>query len=47
MDLENNIILLLSGGHGFKVIKDCKFLEIKQGPYKIGRDKERFSGKEK
>ena len=44
---KNNIILLLSGGHGFKVIKDCKFLEIKQGPYKIGRDKERFSGKEK
>tara|TARA_B100001063_G_C16765692_1_gene558491 strand:+ start:1456 stop:1869 length:414 start_codon:yes stop_codon:yes gene_type:complete len=44
---KNNIILLLSGGHGFKIIKDCKFLEIKQGPYKIGRDKERFSGKKK
>ena len=40
---KNYIILLLSGGHGFKITKDCKFLEVKQGPFKIGNDKERFT----
>ncbi len=26
-------VLLLSGGHGFDVLKDCKIIEVKQGPY--------------
>ena len=35
-------ILLISGGHGFRMLEDTVFLEIKQGPY-IGVDeKERF-----
>ena len=26
-------ILLLDGGHGFKILEDTRILEIKQGPY--------------
>lgn len=26
-------VLLLEGGHGFKVLEDSRILEIKQGPY--------------
>ena len=39
---KNDIIILLSGGHGFKVIKKAKFIEVKQGPYIEKRDKIRF-----
>ncbi len=40
---DGDTILLLSGGHGFNILKDSKILEIKQGPY-YGpeNDKERF-----
>jgi cupin fold WbuC family metalloprotein len=44
---KNYIILLLSGGHGFKILKNCQFLEVKQGPFKIGKDKERFDFEKK
>jgi len=36
---KNDIVILLSGGHGFKVIKKCKIIEVKQGPYNINKDK--------
>ena len=39
---KNDIIILLNGGHGFKVIKNCKFIEIKQGPFISSKDKKRF-----
>ena len=39
---KNDIIILLNGGHGFKMIKNCKFIEIKQGPYSLSKDKKRF-----
>lgn len=39
---KNDIIILLNGGHGFKVLKNCKFIEIKQGPFILGKDKKRF-----
>ena len=39
---KGNILILLSGGHGFKILKDCKFIEVKQGPYHIKKDKEKF-----
>jgi hypothetical protein len=39
---KNEIIILLTGGHGFKIIKSCKFIEVKQGPYNIKKDKIRF-----
>jgi hypothetical protein len=39
-------ILLLSGGHGFEILKDSKIIEIKQGPYYgVDDDKERFQAK--
>lgn len=40
---KNDIIVLISHGHGFKVIKDCSIVEIKQGPYIKSQDKKRFS----
>lgn len=36
-------IILNSGGHGFFASEDCLFLEVKQGPYVEGKDKEIFS----
>ena len=39
---KNDILLLLSGGHGFKMIKNCKFIEVKQGPYSFKKDKIKF-----
>ena len=36
-------ILLISGGHGFNYISDCKIVEIKQGPYMgFNQDKQQF-----
>ena len=40
--LGKDIIMLLNGGHGFKVLKDVEMLEVKQGPYKLSRDKVKF-----
>ena len=37
-----DIIMLVNGGHGFKVLKDVEMLEVKQGPYKLSRDKVKF-----
>jgi hypothetical protein len=28
-----DVILLLSGGHGFEILEETKIIEIKQGPY--------------
>lgn len=37
-----DVMLMVGGGHGFRMLEDTVFLEIKQGPY-IGVDeKERF-----
>jgi quercetin dioxygenase-like cupin family protein len=37
-----DVLLLLGGGHGFRMVEDTVLLEIKQGPY-VGLDeKERF-----
>ena len=41
---EKDIILLVHGGHGFKIIKDAEMLEVKQGPYSISKDKVKFDG---
>ena len=38
----NDIIMLSNGGHGFKVLKDVKMIEVKQGPYSVSRDKVKF-----
>lgn len=39
-----DIILLASGGHGFKVLEEIEMIEIKQGPYLGEKDKIRFEG---
>ena len=46
---KNDIIMLSNGGHGFKVIKDVKMIEVKQGPYSLSMDKVKFDkvGEEK
>ena len=30
---SGDTILLLSGGHGFNILKDSRIIEVKQGPY--------------
>ena len=37
-----DIIMLVNGGHGFKVLKDVEMLEVKQGPYNLATDKVKF-----
>lgn len=37
-----DVIVLINGGHGFELLEDVDFIEIKQGPYVDGKDKERF-----
>lgn len=39
---KNDIIMLVDGGHGFKVIKDIEIIEVKQGPYSLIKDKKKF-----
>ncbi len=39
-----DIILLVSGGHGFEVLEDLEMIEVKQGPYAGDEDKSRFDG---
>ena len=38
----NDIIMLVNGGHGFKVLKDIEMMEVKQGPYSLIKDKKKF-----
>ena len=37
-----DVILLITGGHGFEVLEDLNMIEIKQGPYVGDADKTRF-----
>ncbi len=37
-----DILIAVGGGHGFRVLEDTVLLEVKQGPYVEGGDKERF-----
>lgn len=39
-----DVILLVSGGHGFTVIEEVEMIEVKQGPYSGEQDKRRFTG---
>ncbi len=38
-----DIILLVSGGHGFTVLEEVEMVEVKQGPYSGEMDKKRFA----
>ncbi len=39
-----DVILLVSGGHGFEVLEELDMIEVKQGPYAGEADKTRFAG---
>jgi hypothetical protein len=41
---SGDVILLIKGGHGFKVLEDIEMFEVKQGPYAGNKDKTRFFG---
>jgi mannose-6-phosphate isomerase-like protein (cupin superfamily) len=40
-----DVILLIKGGHGFKVLEDLEMIEVKQGPYAGDNDKTCFEGR--
>lgn len=39
-----DVILLISGGHGFVAMEELEMIEVKQGPYAGDADKTRFDG---
>ena len=41
---SGDLLLLISGGHGFRVIEEVEMIEVKQGPYAGENDKKRFEG---
>lgn len=45
--LTGDVILLIKGGHGFEVLEDTEFVEVKQGPYAGDQDKTRFAAVER
>ncbi len=40
---KNDIIVLIDGGHGFQMLNNCKFIEVKQGPFVKNKDKTRLN----
>jgi hypothetical protein len=38
-----DVILLISGGHGFEVLEELNMVQVKQGPYAGETDKTRFT----
>ncbi len=39
---QGDVMLMIAGGHGFRMIEDTILLEVKQGPYTGVDEKERF-----
>jgi hypothetical protein len=37
-----DLVVLASGGHGFRLLENTVLLEVKQGPYRPSQDKELF-----
>jgi mannose-6-phosphate isomerase-like protein (cupin superfamily) len=37
-----DVMIMVGGGHGFRILEDTVFLEVKQGPYTGIDEKERF-----
>jgi hypothetical protein len=42
---KGDVILLMTGGHGFEVLEDLQMFEVKQGPYAGNQDKTRFKSR--
>lgn len=43
---QGDVILLIDGGHGFKMIESSEIIEVKQGPFLGDLDKVRFDATE-
>ena len=43
VNMKKEIIMLVHGGHGFKVLKNVEMIEVKQGPYNLIKDKIKFN----
>jgi len=41
---SGDVILLVTGGHGFEVLEEIEMIEVKQGPYVGEQEKTRFIG---
>ncbi len=41
---SGDVVLLVTGGHGFEMLEETEMIEVKQGPYVGDRDKTRFTG---
>jgi hypothetical protein len=39
---KDDILIIIKGGRGFKVLEPCSIIEVKQGPYNKMQDKIRF-----
>ena len=39
---SKDMILIISGAHGFEILKNTEMLEVKQGPFVGEKDKIRF-----
>jgi hypothetical protein len=39
---EGDVVALVSGGHGFRLLEDSVLVEVKQGPYSGLQEKDRF-----
>ena len=37
-----DVMLMVGGGHGFRIVEDTVFLEVKQGPFLPVKEKEHF-----
>lgn len=43
--VSGDVIMLVSGGHGFEMLEETEMIEVKQGPYTGDADKIRFDEK--
>jgi len=41
-----DVILLITGAHGFEILEDCQMVEVKQGPYLGEMDKTMLTNNE-
>jgi len=39
---QGDVMIMIGGGHGFRMLEDTVLLEVKQGPYTCIDEKERF-----
>lgn len=40
--VKGDVVVIVNGGHGFRILEDVKIFEVKQGPYQGDQERERF-----